>query len=229
MKYVGQTRCHDIQTRWKYHKTCKENSIGRVLINAYKKYGVDNFKFQIICICFNEDCDKYEIEYINKFNTLTPSGYNIKTGGSYYKHHEETKQIMSEKIKAIWTPEHRENIKNKLKEYYKNNKKHIDSTYRNKISNGMKEYWNNLTMEAKNEIISKRNYKDRKNNTKYVNNLPSNRRKVGKYTVDNNLIERYESITDAAIKHNISHSTIYRVCQNKKSCKTAAGFIWKYI
>lgn len=229
MKYVGQTRCADIETRWKCHKSCSKYSIGRFLLNAYEKYGIDNFKFQIICICFDEDCDKYEIEYINKFNTLSPNGYNLKTGGSYYKHHPDTLKIMSEKIKAIWTPEHRINISNKIKEYHKNNKKIINDEYKKKIGEGVRNYWNGITKEEKDIIISKRKFNNRatKNRSKPI--ISNNRRKVCKYNMSGELLETYDSITEASNKHNISHSTIYRVCQNKPSCKTAAGFIWKYV
>jgi group I intron endonuclease len=62
MKYVGQTKCPDIRTRWKQHQTKNSGSVGRFLKSAYEKYGYENFKYQIICICFDEDCDKYEEE-----------------------------------------------------------------------------------------------------------------------------------------------------------------------
>jgi len=80
-KYVGQSKCDDIETRWASHRKMLKDSIGRYLLSAYHKYGIKNFKFQIICVCFDENCDTFEEEYIKKFNTLVPNGYNLKTGG----------------------------------------------------------------------------------------------------------------------------------------------------
>ena len=67
-QYVGQTICKDVERRWRQHKKCDGKTIGRYLSAAYNKYGIENFKFQIICICFDEDCNNFEQEYINKYN-----------------------------------------------------------------------------------------------------------------------------------------------------------------
>jgi group I intron endonuclease len=81
-KYIGQSLREDIKTRWKYHKTPdSKRYIGQILYDAYKKYGIENFKYTIICICFDEDANKYEKEYICKYNTLYPNGYNLQSGG----------------------------------------------------------------------------------------------------------------------------------------------------
>jgi group I intron endonuclease len=115
----------DIETRWKTHRDCKKYSCGSYLLNAYLKYGIENFKFQIICICFDEACNQLEIDYIKKFNTLAPNGYNLDSGGKNSKSHPDTKKKLSElnkgeknpqfgrvwtqeEIDAIWTPEFRE-------------------------------------------------------------------------------------------------------------------------
>lgn len=49
---------------------------------------------------------------------------------------------------------------------------------------------------------------------------------VEQYTLDNTLIRKWSSISEAAKYYNISKSCICRVCKTeRKSCK---GFIWKY-
>ena len=72
------------------------------LKRAFEKYGIENFKFRIICICFDDDLNKYEIEYIKKYDTIVPNGYNLSEGGSFgfsgCKHSEETKAILSIQI-----------------------------------------------------------------------------------------------------------------------------------
>lgn len=87
-KYVGQTQQKDIKSRWSKHKTALNGC--PLLTNAIKKYGFINFKFKIICICFDEDCNKYEEEYIKKFNSLAPNGYNLMTGRGNSKHNPDT-------------------------------------------------------------------------------------------------------------------------------------------
>ena len=69
-----------------------------------------------------EDCNEFEEEYIKKFNTLVPHGYNLRAGGLNSKQHpetiekrvsklrgrvygtpsEETKKKMSESRKKLW-------------------------------------------------------------------------------------------------------------------------------
>lgn len=121
--YIGQTIRKDIYTRWKYHKTIDKRYIGQLLYNAYKKYGHENFEYKIICICFDEDTNKYEKDYIKKYNSMYPNGYNLLEGGDNKKHNEYTKKIISEKLKGsnhpnfnkIFNEEHVLNIKNSLK------------------------------------------------------------------------------------------------------------------
>lgn len=94
--YIGQT-VQDLNERWKQHK--KTNSNCRYLKFAIKKYGIENFDFKLICICFDNDLDKYECYYMKKYNTIVPDGYNLKEGGNSGRHNEETKKKISESIK----------------------------------------------------------------------------------------------------------------------------------
>ena len=98
-KYVGQTIGKDIYERWKGH--LKKSSNCRYLKHALEKYGKDNFK--IICICFDENCNNYEQEYMIKFNTLVPNGYNLRQAGNNGFHNEETKKKIGESIKSYYT------------------------------------------------------------------------------------------------------------------------------
>lgn len=75
-KYVGQTT--DFNRRMFQHKTNTEQLIDKKI----QEYGVNNFTFQIL-----EENDDPEIinqlekDYIKKFNSLIPNGYNIHSGG----------------------------------------------------------------------------------------------------------------------------------------------------
>ena len=76
-QYVGQSI--GIAHRWVQHKNSKEDY---PISKAIRKYGKDNFKFEIIENCLPKDLDKKEKYYIKKYNTVIPNGYNITYGGN---------------------------------------------------------------------------------------------------------------------------------------------------
>jgi hypothetical protein len=95
--YIGQTT-QDLERRWKGHR--KNSSNCRYLKSAFKKYGVENFDFQLVCITFDNQLDDMEIKYIEQYNCLVPNGYNIRLGGNSGKHHEDTKRKIGETLKT---------------------------------------------------------------------------------------------------------------------------------
>lgn len=236
-QYVGQSKCEDIEKRWSQHRNMTKNCIGRYLLAAYNKYGITNFKFQIICITFDEACDQLEEEYIKKFNSLAPNGYNLKPGGKSSKHTDEIKKHISEGLT--------QEIRNRLREHAKNNlafryyKKYTDEE-KKIISERQKSYWANLSNEMREEIckqrkniikcgILKNGQISEKAKLALQKGSELNKKSVGKYNLQNNLLQTYESISAASRDINISHSTISKVCLGKPSYKTAGGFIWKFI
>lgn len=53
-----------------------------VIARAIKKYGVDNFKFEVLLSDLTqEEADKKEIQLIKEKDCLVPNGYNVATGG----------------------------------------------------------------------------------------------------------------------------------------------------
>lgn len=85
--YIGQSI--DIPKRiyeHKYKAFCKEDrSYKSAIHNAFRKYGLDNFKFEILEETKIEELDEKEIYYIEKYNSLYPNGYNILKGGQLYR------------------------------------------------------------------------------------------------------------------------------------------------
>lgn len=85
--YIGQSI--DIPKRiyeHKYKAFCKEDRSYRCAIhNAFRKYGLDNFEFEILEETKIEELDEKEIYYIEKYNSLYPNGYNILKGGQLYR------------------------------------------------------------------------------------------------------------------------------------------------
>ena len=115
-QYVGQTVCHDVERRWSQHKRPSNRNKGTYLSNAFKKYGIENFSFRVICICFDEDCNRFEEEYIKKYDTVAPNGYNLKTGGNNHKCHSDTKKKLSDMNKGINNPQYGKKWSKELRE-----------------------------------------------------------------------------------------------------------------
>lgn len=70
--YIGQS-VH-IERRWTEHCLPSSNSL---IANAIKKYGKENFNFEILENCFIEELNDLEEYYIQQYNTITPFGYNV--------------------------------------------------------------------------------------------------------------------------------------------------------
>lgn len=224
-QYVGQSVQKDIKSRWKQHKCMSSNTIGKYLLDSYKKHGIDNFKFQLICICFDSDIDEVEKYYIQKYNTLAPNGYNLTIGGKHRYLKTESREKISKSLTGKPKKPCSEETRKKLSLAHsgvKNNNfgKKMSDEQRKKISETMK----NKYKDGKSRIPTE----------KQVNALNSNRksynkRKVGKYDKNGVLLEIYESSCEAAAKNNTHFSCIGRVCRGVPHNKTAAGFIWKYM
>jgi group I intron endonuclease len=229
-RYVGQTQREDIEKRWKEHKICDKYTIGRCLLNAYKKHGIETFKFQIICVCFDEDCNKFEGEYIEKYNTLSPKGYNLKSGGRHGRHHPETIKLISEKLKGrqltpVTDEIRRKNSQSKMGDKNHNFGKSITEERRIKLSNAIKRIW----QERRDNGTFNEYIKNSSVPFSQKGRISPNRKAVGKYDDKGSLLETYTSTVEAGLKMGISSSTIACVCRGVKSYKTAGGFIWKFL
>jgi group I intron endonuclease len=78
--YIGKTKL-SVEERFKQHKkeSNKERCKHRPLYKAINKYGIENFKFELL-----EETDspeEKEIYYIKKYNTYGKTGYNATKGG----------------------------------------------------------------------------------------------------------------------------------------------------
>jgi group I intron endonuclease len=206
MIYIGQT-IQTLEDRWRQHR--KKSSTCLYLKRAFEKYGIDNFIFEMICCCDNEELDKLEIHYMIEFNSIVPNGYNLREGGNSGRHNEETKKKISDALKG-----RTDIFRHQLG-------KPITEETKKKISDALK---------GRTDIIRNHNHfrttgmhhteKAKKKMSE------SHKKKVDQYDLDNNFIKSFDSIADAAIEINTCRDNIGRVCSGRN--KTAAGFIWKY-
>ena len=86
-KYVGQT--NNIKRRYKQHKEDSFKNYNDARYNqaihcAIRKYGLDNFDFEILEVLENktsEEVSERETYWIREKNSLSPNGYNLKATG----------------------------------------------------------------------------------------------------------------------------------------------------
>lgn len=63
---------------------------------AILKYGIKNFKREILQECKSYDeMNEAERQWIDKFNTITPNGYNLQHGGLNAPKSEHSKRLLS--------------------------------------------------------------------------------------------------------------------------------------
>lgn len=182
--YIGQT-LNDVKERWRQHK--KKGTNCRYLKHAFIKYGFDKFKFELICICFDTDLDKFEIDYIKKFNCLVPNGYNLKSGG-----------LGGGRL----SKESKEQISKTLKNMYLNGYIHPNKGI--KLS---KEHRNKLSIAHMGRKLSKEHLE----NMKDVGN-----KKVLQFSLTGKLLNVYKTGKQAANKNNTTKAGVSMVCNGKR-------------
>lgn len=185
------------EERFAEHRRKKKSLLSR----AFNKYGIDNFEYEIIDKAKTVDeLNSKEDYWIKKLNTKFPSGYNLCYGGGNtrgYNHTEIARKRMSMAWKERGAP------KGKKNPFY--GKKHTEET---------KEHLRELWASGKREIT------------------PEWREKIeaNRYTVKVRNIttgEVFDSIKEAADKHNVEATHITRVCKGKR--KSCGGYKWEYV
>ena len=218
--YIGQTWL-ELEHRMGRNGNNYRNS--PKLFRAIRKYGVKNFKYEILFYCdgqFMADC--LEFYYINKFDSKNPKiGYNIKDGGRDGKHSQESKEKIAKKMTGR---EISEETREKLSKVLKGINSHPRSEdFKNKVSESMKKWHSNhdhpllgttRTEEQKKSISRK--LKGKKRKPEFVEK--TKRALLKKYAMTEEqeleIIELYKSgiginkITDIL---NINNRKIYRV------------------
>lgn len=111
--YIGKSK--NIELRWNKYKFLKCKNQPK-LYDAFIKFGVDNFKFEIIYSCDENLLNDKEIFYIKEYNSRS-QGYNCTDGGDGITMTNEIRSKISTSLKSLnikRTKEHIEIIKNNL-------------------------------------------------------------------------------------------------------------------
>ena len=162
-KYIGKSV--NLKRRLKQHKTGKYSN--NHLQNAIKKYGIENFTFQIIEFCSVENLSIRERYWIYYYNSNL-NGYNNTDGGENapgWHFTEQAKNKMkvpkSEEFKVNLTKQLEGNTnsveywndeENRAKQSTKTRQRWNDEDYRNSHMNGQKNYKNSKKKEEDDQI-----------------------------------------------------------------------------
>lgn len=151
-RYIGKHKATKFQVAYK--------GSGKLLRKAIKKYGIKNFKVELLETCETyEELNQKEQEYIKLYNAMeSDMFYNIHHGGgggdiAYY---------MSSDAMTKIRKDHAKYMKDKYKkhpEYWDHVGPKIGGTRSEKtktgISNAQKRYWSSVSDEVKHERLSR--------------------------------------------------------------------------
>ena len=87
-KYVGQSINMDPQKRWKKHLQSAQNDSPYAIHSAIRKYGKDNFKIEVLCICPHSGLGNMESYYAEQYGTYVwdpEPGYNMVWCGENFR------------------------------------------------------------------------------------------------------------------------------------------------
>ena len=243
-KYIGST-ISDPNRRYNQHiyNATHENThqYNYPLYQAIRKYGLENFTFDILLQkdCTEEEIRKIEHDYIIKYNTISPNGYNQTLDTLHpinsvesYKKISETKRENAKNVAEV-------DEQNNILFIYRSiadcaettglDPKKIAAVCRgeNKTTQGKIFYWiddNDNLIIPKHGTKQFMNYKGAKGTTqKQITN-----RKVAKLDLKTKeILMTYDSIALAARENNCDNSGISKVCRGTR--KHCGGYGWKYI
>lgn len=227
--YIGQSK--NIRKRFNVHKFYLRNDKNGnpYLQSAWNKYGENNFEFVVIEFCNEEILSEKEIYYIEKYKSMyNENGYNICPGGHHCSVSEETKKKMSKSHtkNAVLQFDLHGNLINKwenIKEFSTSigKTKEIRSISECCQKNTRRKTYLGYIWLFENDYIENGLNLEYYLNRKHI--VPTSVVQIDK---NNNFINEYKSIYDAASKTNIKQQNIQRCCAKK--CKTAGGFKWIY-
>jgi len=218
--YVGKSK--NPKVRWRQHKSHSKKRNTK-LYYAMRKYGIENFIFEVLEECDENIINDKEIYYISSLNPY----YNMTDGGDgggflNKKHGDKWKIAIKESnSKKVACYDLGGNLikvydscRDAAYDVFGKDCRGISAVTRGEYQTYGGFQWKTFDEQVLEKIHP---YKRTSHNV----------RKIAKYDSNENLIEIYESMTIAAEKNNATTSKITMVCQNKR--KTHKGYIWKYV
>lgn len=219
--YIGQT-VRAFSVRIMEHKRLRGKSH---LVNSIRKYGFENFKFEILELFTSlEDMNQSEIDYIKQYNSTDKKlGYNIEMGGRNAIPGEETRKKMSNAAKGRkqskeWVAKR---IPPKGSEEAKKHGRPKTQEEREYLSKISPKYWQGKTRSQETRDKISRTKRERGFSDKQKASIKKQSQIVCKEK-DGEII-KYPSINEAARQNDVSGASISRYTKNERVVK---GWRW---
>ena len=210
--YVGITSKKPTN-RWNNGRGYKSNSY---FTNSIQKYGWDNFEHIIICKSKNKrEAENIEKYLIKDWNTKTPNGYNLTVGGGVINipQIKERKAILQFDLNGRLIAEY------EFVSSIGKNISTISSCCRGRSFSAYDNIW-----------LYKSDYINNPQILQYridcIKNYNRRRKSVLQFDSFGNLINEYDSITNACLALNICAGDITSCCQGKYN--RSGGYVWLY-
>lgn len=239
-RYIGSTIIAP-NKRYNQHVYCAfhENAhqYNYPLYQAFRKYGLENFKYEILLQtdCTEEEIRKIERQYIIQYNTLSPNGYNQTldtihplSDSTSYKKMSETKREKAKKVAEINEQQQIIKIWRSIvdcAEETQLSEKHIAACCRGERHSTQNRYF--CWLDENGELLIPQfvgtQYKGKPGTTQ---NQKTNR-KVKKIDLSTKeVLAIYDSLALAGRENNCDSSCISKVCKGQRS--HCGGFYWEY-
>lgn len=198
--YIGATT-KALEERKKDHHQKSSKKVGSYFHEAIGTYGPEAFLWEQIDTASNiDELAQKEVKYIEEYNSFE-EGYNSDKGGGFKK---SVFQYCIETGKLIKSYPDLESAANAVSA----NKKSISNCCLNYCKTCKGYIWS---------------YSD---TLHVISNLDLRRKTVNQISLDGDLIDCYESASEASRKTGISKTCITRCCRNER--KQSGGFLWNY-
>lgn len=209
-KYVGQSK--QLNRRYHLHISDALNQDKAKYDTspfhaAIRKYGIENFNYEILEECKISELNEKEIYWIEKLHSyILEDGYNLTKGGN--NNLRDTYYFSSEELLHYW---------NDLKLTVTA----ICNTYGSTCQRIREQL---IELGITPQEIEQRTYEKRLEIIQ--KGIPKRLKKINQYDLEGNFIQSFNSLTEAAQAVNGSKGNISLVANGKY--KTAYGYKWKY-
>ena len=209
-KYIGQTIRSLVERSGKRghgYRGCE------CFYSAIQKYGFDTFKKEILKEVKVSELDETEKEFIQRYNTLTPNGYNISAGGQMIG--------KSRKIRAVY-------------QYSA-----VDGRLIREWKGGASEIVREINIKGKNILencLIGKTYMCHGYCWSYIKmehfpienkKVDNNRKEIKQYSLDGKkLLRVFSSVSEAARESGCERSAIKRCCRGELHCH--GGYVWRF-
>lgn len=228
-RYIGQ-RYYDTKEKWKLYL-----GSGKILKDAIKKYGRDNFTVEILENCKTKeilnDREKY---WIKKYNAIIDdSFYNIAMGGDggdvtagYSEERRNELKALHSKRSKEYVPSCENGFTAKLSKEQFNDilKMLLDGYY--DIEIGKKHNINHNTISDIRNHKTWKDYTEGIDFPKQIKRYGTFVKRVIQYNLDGKIISSYDSARECERQIGIGYKLISAVCNGSKT--TAHGFVFRF-